>query len=433
VLEDQRDDTDTLELGGDAEFAAATDLAVKTIFVFNDSDTTIGATLRQLDPSGSLQAVARSERRAEQEEILARTELDWSRWAGQGVEINVEIARNELGSRAALTRDTGQGPQRQPLPGGNTDVDELRWEIDAADTWQAGTFAIEAGLALENSTIAQSGDAEQERTFTFLKPRLLLTRATNRSSQLRFRVQREVAQLDFNDFASFTNFADNQLALGNPELKPDNTWVTELSWERRYGEIGVFNPTFFHHWIDDVLDVLPVGGVAEVPGNIGRGRRWGIESVLAFSLRRFGVPGARIDMRARWEDSEVTDPVTGQKRNLSDRIRRELKIDFRHNIEGTLWAWGGMVATSSDEPFFGLDEYVAVDDIAGTLDTDLFVETTRWFGIRWRLQAGNVFNRRFERDRLVWDGPREQLPLLFSESRSRTRGHSVEFSATGRF
>jgi outer membrane receptor protein involved in Fe transport len=433
VLEDESDDTDTLELGADAEFAVATNLGAKAIVVFNDSDKAVAATLRQLDPEGSLQSLLRSDLSAEEEELLVRTELDWSRWAGHGVEINVEIARNELISRAALTRDTGQGPQPQPLPGGNTDVDELRWEIDAADTWQAGTLAIEAGLAFESSTITQRGDAEQERTFTFLKPRLQLSRVTDQSRQLRLRIQREVAQLDFNDFASFTNFADNQLALGNPDLKPDNTWVTELSWEQRFGEIGVFSPMVFHHWIDDVLDILPVGGIAEVPGNIGSGRRWGIESMLTFSLQQFGVPGVRIDMRGRWEDSEVTDPVTGQKRNLSNRIRRELQLDFRHNIESTTWAWGGMIATSSDDPFFGLDEYVAVDDVAGTLDADLFVETTRWFGVRLRLQAGNVFNRRFERDRLVWSGPRELTPLLFSESRSRTRGHSVELSATGSF
>jgi hypothetical protein len=433
VLEDQDDDTDTLELGGDAEFDVTANVRAKTIVVFNDSDKTVAATLRQLDPAGNLQSVLRSDQSVEQEESLVRMEFDSTRWAAHGVEINVEIARNELGSRAALTRDTGQGPQPQPLPGGNTDVEELRWEIDAADAWQAGRLAIEAGLALESSTIAQRGDAEQERTFTFLKPRVQLSRAAGQSRQLRLRIQREVAQLDFNDFASFTNFADNQLALGNPELKPDNTWVTELSWEQRYGEIGVFSPKLFYHWIEDVLDVLPVGGVAEVPGNIGNGRRWGIESILTFSLQRFGIPGARIDLSGRWEDSEVTDPVTGQKRNLSNRIRRELQLDFRHNIESTAWAWGGMLATSSDDPFFGLDEYVAVDDVAGTLDADLFVETTRWFGVRLRLQAGNVLNRRFERDRLVWDGPRELTPLLFSESRGRTRGHSVEIAATGSF
>jgi hypothetical protein len=433
VLEDQRDDTDAIELGGDAEFAVAANLRAKTIVVFNDRDQTVAATLRELDSAGSLQSVLRSDLSAEQEELLTRMELDLGRWEGHGVEVNFEIARNELRSRAALTRDTGQGPQPQPLPGGNMDVDELRWEVDAADTWQAGALAIEAGLAFESSTIAQSGDAEQERTFTFLKPRLLLTRATDQSRQLRLRVQREVAQLDFNDFASFTNFADNQLALGNPQLKPDSTWVTELTWEQRYGEIGVFSPKLFYHWIDDVLDVLPVGGTAEVPGNIGRGRRWGFESILTFSLQRFGAPGVRVDMRGRWEDSEVTDPVTGRKRNLSNRIQREFRLDFRHNIDSTEWAWGGMIATSSDEPFFGLDEYVAVDNIAGTLDADLFVETTRWFGVRLRLQAGNVLNRRFERDRFVWDGPREQTPLLFGESRSRTRGHSVELAATGSF
>lgn len=76
---------------------------------------------------------------------------------------------------------------------------------------------------------------------------------------------------------------------------------------------------------------------------------------------------------------------------------------------------------------------MANDNIADTIDMDIFIETTRWFDLRTRLQAGNAFNRTFLRDRWVYTGGRELTPLAFRELRQRTRGHSLELSVTGSF
>ena len=432
VREDSGGDNDTLELGGDAEFTTGT-LAMKAIAVYNRNEADYRSMLRVTDARSLAETLSRSDQLTVRDELVGRLELDWTGFTGHRLELNLEGARNVLDSRLRLVQDNGPGPVVVPVPGANTQVEELRWELDIADSWNAGSLAIETGLALETSTIEQRGDAARKRSFTFLKPRLLVSHAPGPGRQWRLRVLREVSQLDFREFASSTNFADNQLALGNPELKPDNTWVVELGWERRFGEIGVLGFTAFHHWIDDVRDILPLGGVLETPGNIGNGRRWGVEPMLTMSLAWLGIDGVRIDLRGRWQDSAVTDPVTGRTRRLSNELRHEFRLDFRHNIPGTTVSWGGMVATASETPFYGLDEQVLTDDIANTVDMDVFVETTRWFGLRTRLQAGNIFNRSFVRDRRVWGGPRELSPLAFQELRSRTRGHSIEVSVTGSF
>lgn len=433
VQERRRSDIDTIELGTDAEFPLGATLGAKAIAVFNRSDEAAVSRLRVLDPAARLLSASRADQGTDKEEFIARLELDWTRWSGHHLEGNFEGALNWLGNRVALFQDNGQGLQRVRLPGANTEVKEVRWEAEVADSWQIGALALETALATELSTITQSGDAERERSFSFLKPRVLLTYAPARTRQFRMRLQREVAQLDFNDFASSTNFADNQFALGNPELGPDNTWVAALSFEQRFGEIGVWGLTAFHHWIEDVQDIVPLGGILEVPGNIGNGRRWGVETNLTFPLERLGIAGARIDLRGRWQDSRVVDPVTGSGRYLSNQLRHEFRMDFRQNLPGSTVAWGGMIATASDTPFYGLDELVGTDNIAGIFDMDLFIETTRWWGVRTRLQAGNVMNRTFLRDRRVYAGPRDIAPLTFHELRNRTRGHSIELSVTGIF
>lgn len=75
----------------------------------------------------------------------------------------------------------------------------------------------------------------------------------------------------------------------------------------------------------------------------------------------------------------MRDPVTGRTRELSNQPGHELRVAFRQNLTGANWAWGGMIATVSDAPCFGIDEFLANHNIADTIDMDIFVETTRWF------------------------------------------------------
>lgn len=91
-----------------------------------------------------------------------------------------------------------------------------------------------------------------------------------RGRQTQLRVEREVSQLNFNDFVSSAVFEDDDVALGNPDLRPDSTWITELSHERRLGSVGVVKLTAFHHWIEGVVDLLPLASTFEAPGNIER-------------------------------------------------------------------------------------------------------------------------------------------------------------------
>ena len=122
-------------------------------------------------------------------------------------------------------------------------------------------------IGYETSTITQTGDAEEERSFSFIKPRSALTYSANPKRQTQLRVAREVSQLDFSDFVSATVFEEDDLALGNPNLKPESTWIAQLSEEWRFGELGVVKITAFHHWISDVEDLLPFVPPVPPPGD----------------------------------------------------------------------------------------------------------------------------------------------------------------------
>lgn len=140
----------------------------KLIFLYYSQELPIDSIRQVLGAAGSrtLLTVAVSE--TDVSESIARLELDWTGLPNHSVQFNLEAALNTLASTQAQTQDTGGGPVAVELPGANTRVEEVRGNLQVRDTWSAGLFELDYGLGAEVSTITQSGDADQDRTFPFL-------------------------------------------------------------------------------------------------------------------------------------------------------------------------------------------------------------------------------------------------------------------------
>ena len=340
------------------------------------------------------------------------------------------------------TVDTGGGPEIVPVPGANSRVEETRGDILIQDTWSFGNSKVEIGLGAEKSTITQSGDAEQKRSFDFIKPRAAYTYVASADRQTRFSIGRSVSQLDFNDFVSATVFEDDDLALGNPNLRPESTWAAELSEEWRFGELGALKLTAFHDWITDVEDLLPLTEEFEAPGNIGDGRRWGVELESTLPLERFGLKGAKLDTKLRWQDSSVLDPVTGNDRVLTaaggssqdvvfrNENRYTVILDFRQDLEAARVAWGWRFAERAERPLFKVNELEIYDEGA---QLNAFVETTRWWDLKISLTINNITDVIDTRDRSLYSGERELSPIDRTEIRTLTNGVRVILGFAGDF
>jgi outer membrane receptor protein involved in Fe transport len=275
-----------------------------------------------------------------------------------------------------------------------------------------------------------------------VKPRTALTYSASSARQTRLRLAREVSQLDFNDFVSATVFEDDDVALGNPNLQPESTWIAELSEEWRFGELGVVKVTAFHDWISDVEDLLPLTPEFEVPGNIGDGRRWGVEVESTVPLQFIGLVGAKLDAKLRWQDSTVTDPVTGQSRVLTadggssqdikfyNENRYTVILDFRQDLEEARVAWGWHYATRAERPLFKVNELEVYDE--GT-QLNAFIETTRWWGLKIRFTANNILDVVDTRNRTIYTGERDLSPVDYRELRTLTNGTRLILSFSGAF
>ena len=437
-----------VEVGIDAERTLGTDLLGKAIFLYIDQDENAVASQVSLDGTGAQLRERISDTDTQTTETIARVEVVWTGSAGHAVQINFEGALNSLENTLLQTEDTGTGPVIVDVPGANSRVEEIRWDMLLKDTWTLGHYQFEYGLGAEISTITQTGDAEQERDFSFLKPQFAFTYAPQEGKQTRISLRRTVSQLDFRDFVSSTNFEDDDLVLGNPDLSPETTWKLELGYERRFDIDSVVKLTAFHDWVSDVEDLLPLAPILdptlEAPGNIGDGRRWGVELESTLPLQRLGLKGARIDVNARWQDSSVEDPVTGTDRVFTSRRRfgrlfplefrveneYAIAVDFRQDFEAARVAWGWDVRTRGERPIFRVNELDIGDD--GT-EFNVFIETTRWLDLKIHFVAGNILDAPETRDRTIYEGLRDLSPVESQELRSRFRGVRVDLTVSGNF
>ncbi|MET3836139.1 hypothetical protein ABIB58_001480 [Brevundimonas sp. UYEF29] len=253
------------------------------------------------------------------------------------IEAGAEIAYNMLDVNQAFSI----GGVGVPLPSASVKVEETRGEAFSKATWRINPkLTLEGGVRLEASTISQSGDADQEKSFFFAKPRLLATWTPMANNQLRFRFERELGQLDFGDFAASAELSDGTVFGGNVDLEPEQRWISELSYERRFWGEGVVSIGYRHDRIIDVIDRLPLPGGLSATGNIGDGTLDQLSLNVVVPLDKVGISGARFTFQNDWNKTSVTDPTTGGDRRISGVRPSQANVGFQQDIPSWKTQWG---------------------------------------------------------------------------------------------
>lgn len=311
-------------------------LETRFIHQFNsfESTSTSNSTLASLPSPEQL-----FDSMGESSETIARALVRYERSEALTFETGAEIAYNRLETTQAFS----VGGVNVPLPSASVTVEETRGEVFGKGTWRIRPdLTLEGGLRLEASTISQSGDASQEKSFFFAKPRLLATWTPMANNQFRFRFERELGQLDFGDFAASADLADENVLGGNADLEPEQRWITELIYERRFLKDGIVSLGLRHDEIVDAIDVIPLDMGLSAVGNIGDGTADQISLNVTLPLDSIGFSGGKFGFRNTWNETEVTDPTTGQTRDISGIRPTQAVISLSQDI--TSWKTNWSVA-----------------------------------------------------------------------------------------
>jgi hypothetical protein len=253
-------------------------------------------------------------------------------------EFGGEVAYNMLETEQAFS----VGGVPVPLPSASVKVEETRGELFSKGTWRLrDDLTVEGGLRLEASTITQSGDADKEKSFFFPKPRLLATWTPMANNQFRLRFEREVGQLDFSDFAASAELEDENVFGGNIDLEPEQRWISELTYERRFWGDGIVSIGLRHDQIIDAIDSIPLDDGLSAVGNIGDGTLDQLALNILVPMDKVGFTGGRLGFRNTWNKTEVTDPTTGESRPISNVRASQATFTIAQDISSWKLQWGG--------------------------------------------------------------------------------------------
>ncbi|MBQ14329.1 MAG: hypothetical protein CMQ17_08000 [Gammaproteobacteria bacterium] len=322
---------DEFEIGGDLEFQVGNIGRLKTLFVVNRRDNT-DEIIQDTIGDNMTTRLFSSFADYDEGESIVRSAMT-SNFDSHTLEYGVEAAFNTLDRTFAFNND--------PLE--NAVVEEDRYELFVTHSiLLTEKLSLQSALTEEYSTIFQDREGESnDRSFRYLKPRVELRYDLTPSDQFRLLAERTVSQLNLNNFVASRNVDDDSINFGNPDLEPASTWSYSLGYERRFAnDGGSIELKAQYEDISDHIDKILIGTAESGVGNIGSAWRKNLEVNLNTRFGFIGVPSAVLTFSYTYEESETIDPFTGEERRLRNSTPDYFQVSFRHDLEGTDFAYG---------------------------------------------------------------------------------------------
>ena len=404
--EDNTSQRDAWEVGGDYERDLSGAGTYRFLFLVNDREARYTRNRFDLpDGENKTQNLFLRNLGRDREQI-ARTSYTFDLAEQQGLEVGVEGARTirDNGLRMGLAIPGERSPAYANLvpvavDNSGSKVEEIRYEGFAVHNWRLNPrMSLESSMVLETSTIKQTGDVFNSRDFEFARPKVDYRFDITPTLQLRARVEKDVRQLSFADFsASSDNSDDDQnTRAGNPDIRQEQSWRYELNLEMRLpNNLGVVNSQLWYRDLEDVIERVDVspspGDLRSARGNIGDGKRYGLNFDVSARLPMIGLPNALLTTGIRLRDSEIVDPFLGGKRRQPGSERWSTNVGFRNDMVERRLTYGVFYSHSSNEGG-GRTEIDIIDIEERTEDPFLmaFVEKKALQNLTFRLESRNI-------------------------------------------
>ena len=239
-----------------------------------------------------------------------------------------------------------------PLTGDAYQVDELRGEVFGTATWAPSPqLSVETGLRFEASRInAENEEGTAEKSLSFPKPRFNVSWSPAEGHQWGFEIERVVGQLDLDGFASFVSFDNGTQGVGNLDIEPEKSWVLNARYERQFGGQNSIVLAFEHVTIENFLArvVLNEPGFPEITKNTDSVTRDALSFDSSMELDKYGMPGGIFTLGVDLRTSQVTDPVTGEERGLSNTEPWSWNVSLQQTLANGAFRWAVFIEDDGD-------------------------------------------------------------------------------------
>ena len=392
-------DSDFWEIGGDYEHTFSNGNRWKNLFIINQNKDNRLRERFDIDRSNTKDLFLETFNRYE--EKILRSSYAMNLNPIQDIEFGIEHAQTTLDSTLKLGLETATGPIADTFGGltqitnSNATVEEVRYESFAVHNWQINArMSLESTLIFEESTIKQTGDVRKERDFDFIRPKVDYRFDITPSFQLRATIEKDVAQLSFNDFTANTNDSDDDqdAIAGNPDIKQEQSWRYDLNLEYRFSDSnGVLNINLFYHDLEDIIEKIDVSSdkkILSANGNISDGKRYGGSIDASLRLASFNFPQILLTSRIELEQGNVRDPFLGINRRLQRQGRGSYRYGIRHDLTSRSINYGINVSGSFEGGQF-LYDIDKIEDFDMDDFVIAFLEIQGWGGLTYRFEAYN--------------------------------------------
>jgi Outer membrane protein beta-barrel family len=430
------------EIGGDIEFPLSAKLKTKLIGLYRSNNESVNASI-ETARIGQPVSLFETRSRNRPTEAVFRLQNDWSAAANHNIQFGTEIAYNQLDAKFSAASSTGGA--LTAFPASNVLVQETRIEPFISDTWSLSpAWKIEGSAIAEFSTLKLSGDSNAKRSFQFIKPRLTATWTVNKTTTLELRAERQVAQLDFGDFATSVDLGQgNQVDAGNQDLVPEKTNTFAALIRHKFLERGSIQFEASYVDVADTQDLVLIttrdgaGNVVDRfdgSGNIGRSKRWNAELTFTLPLDSItapiGLTGLEFSYTGHYHDSRLTDPVTGVKRRTSYRPLWHQDWTLRQDIKGTGIVWGISWRERATGNAYFFNQYRR--ETFGS-NVTAFFEYNKFKLGTLRVDVQDLLGDKLYRDRFFYDDTRASNRLTQIINRKRTTDPRILISLSGKF
>jgi outer membrane receptor protein involved in Fe transport len=428
------------EVGGDVEFSGLPETNTKIVVLYQsgrESSNSSIETTRVGQPVTLFETFSRNK----PTEAVVRMQNDWRGLGRHAVQFGAEVAYNRLDARFSVANSVAGAVTS--FPASNVLVQETRFEPFVSDVWTLGpSCTVEAGAIAEFSKLTLSGDSKAERSFKFIKPRAIATWTIDPQTTLELRAERQVAQLDFNEFATSVDVTvGNQVDAGNADLVPEKTNSFSGLIRHKFLERGSVQLRGDYQMVNDTQDLVPItirdtnGNITaqfDGTGNIGKSKRWNAELEITLPLdwltKPVGIAGVEVKYIGHYHGSKVTDPLTGLNRRMSNRPLWHQQWDIRYDLADLGLVYGASFSVQEANYAYFFNEIRRQRE--GTRST-IFIEYTKFSLGTLRFEVTDMAG--FHRDRFIYAGTRASGSLDQIVNRKRSLDPLLQLTLSGKF
>ncbi|OLF81474.1 hypothetical protein AWH62_02045 [Maricaulis sp. W15] len=284
---------------------------------------------------------SRSASLRETSETAARADLRWRPIDRLTAETGVTWASNTLEGASSASIDGVE----QAIDGADARVEETRSAVLASATWTpSSTVTATVGGRVEQFSLESSNQGGASLSLTDIAPRADLNWTLLEAWTLRLSTEREVGQLNLDQFLASTDLDNALNTAGASTLEPQRDWVHRVTLERRFGERDLLRLEAAARRTDNpVANVLDGDGSVR-PANVGPESIDQLTAEFEFDLTRFGLDGLSVEGMATRRWSDRLDPLQGFARTTSGHRDHHVRLGLRQE-----WSDGRYVVAAKVE------------------------------------------------------------------------------------